>query len=350
VIAKYRKILSQQDDDSAFDTSTKAATSYPNPPARKRLIILSASKIEALRGDLAETIEELSSLRERYNAQAQLIAMLGQTNSGHHLERAVIEDTNEKLREAAEEYKLQLQKAHQRTAQLKHYIQDMNHHLSHMKSAKKELTEHNEMIQDQLALAYLTPFLDQADEVKKEEDMSLNKLGELPVLKPDPEENIGYAFTARTYYPTPIYHESNQSSALIPSPSMAEMEWEDDADLRDIMDNMPTIDQIDPSPMSPAVISAYGAIHMSVGLPVLPDLVEKVQFVPDSGAINDMVSHANYRTHGITSVTGNPPVQGIGENSLRVIATGSMLILDNEGREPMMSDVMLVPDKYVNAI
>jgi hypothetical protein len=116
------------------------------------------------------------------------------------------------------------------------------------------------------------------------------------------------------------------------------------------MDNMPIIDQMDPSPMSPAVISAYGAINMSVGLPVLPNLVEKVQFVPDSGATNHIVRHVDYLTHGITPVTGYPSVQGIDGKSLRVIATGSMLIQDNEGRELMLSDVMLVPDMYVNVI
>jgi uncharacterized phage infection (PIP) family protein YhgE len=188
--------------------------------------------VEALRSDLAETKEELGRLRERYNAQAQLIAMLVQTNAAHHLERAVIEDTNEKLREAAEDYKLQLQITQQRTVQLEQYIQDMNHRFQNLETAKKELTEQNELLQDQLALANLIPCLEQADEVKKEEHVSLDKLAELPLVKFEPEENIGYAFVATTYYPTPVYHASNQSSELIPSPSMAEMEWEDDVDLR----------------------------------------------------------------------------------------------------------------------
>jgi hypothetical protein len=43
-------------------------------------------------------------------------------------------------------------------------------------------------------------------------------------------------------------------------------------------------------------------------------------------------------------------VQGIDGNSLRVVATGSMLIQDNEGRELMLTDVMLVPDMNVNVI
>jgi hypothetical protein len=98
------------------------------------------------------------------------------------------------------------------------------------------------------------------------------------------------------------------------------------------------------------VISAYGAINMSVGLPVLPTLTEQVQFVPDSGATNHTVSHADYLTHSITPVTGNPSVQGIDGNSLRVVATGSMLIQDNEGRELILTDVMLVPDMNVNVI
>jgi hypothetical protein len=165
----------------------------------------------------------------------------------------------------------------------------MNVHFNYLETAKKELTEQNELLQDQLALAFLTPFIDQEDAVKTEEDASVD---ELPLVKYEPEESIGYAFVARTYYPTPRFHESIQSSDLIPSPSMPEMEWEDDVELRDIIDNMPIIDQIDSSPMNPAVISAYGAINMSVGLPVLPNLVEKVQFVPDSGAPNHIISHA----------------------------------------------------------
>jgi hypothetical protein len=49
-------------------------------------------------------------------------------------------------------------------------------------------------------------------------------------------------------------------------------------------------------------------------------------------------------------VTGNPSVQGIDGNSLKVVATRSMLIQDSEGGELLLSDVMSVPDIHFNKI
>jgi chromosome segregation ATPase len=106
---------------------------------------------------LAESKTALSSLKERYTAQAQLLSMLLQTNAGHHVERSVLEDTNEKLREAAEDYKLQIHTAQQRIFQLEQYIQDINVHVNYLETAKKELTVQNELLQDQVALVFLTP-------------------------------------------------------------------------------------------------------------------------------------------------------------------------------------------------
>jgi hypothetical protein len=89
---------------------------------------------------------------------------------------------------------------------------------------------------------------------------------------------------------------------------------------------------------------------MSVGLPVLPDLIEMVQFVPDSGATNHDVTNADYLTQIITPVTGNASVQGIDGKSLEVVATRSMLINDHVGRKLLLTEVMLVPDMHVNVI
>jgi hypothetical protein len=148
------------------------------------------------------------------------------------------------------------------------------------------------------------------------------------------EDKLGYVFTTRTYYPKPICSEPDYCLSVIPSysslpsQSRAELEWDENADLRDIINSMPMIEQ-----NGSIVSSAYGAINMSVGLPVLPDMKEMVQFVPDSGATNHMVSNADYLTQSLYRVTGNPSVQGIDGNSLEVVATGSILIRDYLGRE-----------------
>jgi hypothetical protein len=72
-----------------------------------------------------------------------------------------------------------------------------------------------------------------------------------------------------------------------------------------------------------------------------------VQFVPDSGATNHMVSNADYLTQSLNPVTGNPSVQSIDGKSLEVVATGSMLIRDYLGRELLLTEVLLVPDMQV---
>jgi hypothetical protein len=165
------------------------------------------------------------------------------------------------------------------------------------------------------------------------------------------EGNLGYAFTARTYYPNPICSDSDYclsvipSCSSLPSPSRAEIEWDESADLRDIINSMPMIE-----PSGSIVSSAYGAINMSVGLPVLLDMIEMVQFVPDSGATNHMVSTAAYLTQSLNPVTGNPSVQGMAGKSLEVVATGSMLIKDYRGRELLLTEVLLVPDMQVNVV
>jgi hypothetical protein len=75
-----------------------------------------------------------------------------------------------------------------------------------------------------------------------------------------------------------------------------------------------------------------------------------VQFAPDSGATNHMVSSADYLTQSINPVKGCPSVQGIDGKSLEVMATGSMLIRDCKGRELLLTEVLLVPDMHVNVI
>jgi hypothetical protein len=76
---------------------------------------------------------------------------------------------------------------------------------------------------------------------------------------------------------------------------------------------------------------------------VLPDMMEMVQFVPDGGATNHLVSNADYLTTILTPVTGNPSVPGISHGkSLEVIATSSMLIRDYRSRELLLAEVLLV--------
>jgi hypothetical protein len=104
-------------------------------------------------------------------------------------------------------------------------------------------------------------------------------------------------------------------------------------------------------PSGSIVSSAYGAININGDLPVLPDMMEMVQLVPDSGATNYMVSSADYLTQSLTPLTANPSaVQGIHGKFLDVIAAGSMLIRDHMGRELLFTEVLLVPDMHVNVI
>jgi hypothetical protein len=55
---------------------------------------------------------------------------------------------------------------------------------------------------------------------------------------------------------------------------------------REVMGNMAMIEAV-----SSTVLSASGAINMSVGLPVMPKLIEKVQFLLASGVTNHMACH-----------------------------------------------------------
>jgi hypothetical protein len=238
MVAKYRRILSNPEEDGAQDASTKPATSSSNQPTSTRLIILAATNDESMRSDLAKAQGELHNLQEKCNVQPQLIAMLVQSNAGWQMELAIIEDSNELLRQTAAEYKKNLLTTQEMNYLLEQHVKDMNLHVKFLQATKKDLTEHNEMLQDQLAIAYLTPFVQQMDDIKKDEAFALEKFDDLPTLKSEPEDCEGYAFMARTYYPTPICSDSDYhvpSYASLPSPSMEETEWDDDEDLWNII-------------------------------------------------------------------------------------------------------------------
>jgi hypothetical protein len=236
MVAKYRKILSNSEDDSCHEVNTKQGTRSSYQPTDRRLVIMSASKLEAMRSELAQAQEQLLNLQERYNVQGTLIAMLVQSSTSQQMDRAIIEENNEQLRQTADRYKQDLQIAQRINFELEEHTKDLNVHSSFLQTTNKELTEKNEMLQDQLAIAYLTPFIQQGDEVKKEEALSK--------IKYESEDTLGYAFMAGTYYPTPV---SSAPSLSLPSPSMAEI-WNDDADLWDIITNMPIIEPVDHRP------------------------------------------------------------------------------------------------------
>jgi hypothetical protein len=346
MVAKYRKILSNFEEDSAHEVSTKQGTSSSHQPTNRRLVTLSASKLEAMRSDLAQAQEQLLNLQDRYNVQGKLVAMLVHSSTSQQMDRAIIEENNEQLRQTAEGYKQDLHTAQQINVELEQYIKDINIHASFLETTNKELTEKSELLQDQLALAYLIPFIQQGDDITKEEAFSLEE--EFLEIKYESEDTLGYAFMARTYCPTPV--SSAPSLSSLPSPSTVKIEWDDDADLWDIITNMPIMGPVDPSQLSSNVILAYGAINVCVGLPVLPTLTEQVQFVPDSGATNHTVSDADYLTQSIIPVKGSPSVRGIDGKSLDVMATGSMSIRDYKGSELLLTEVLLVPVMQVNVI